>query len=341
MDRDKQNGRRDRSLANLEELGFGPDSILMNDPKLFLDSAFLAIVKLEFSQELGEECSEQALQQIGRHHGLCDAARTLSAESRADSDLGFSSPLAGPNLAMQFSSAPHASNDFVLRGSWPEAHEARARLARIGPSDAPACSLSAGYTAGWLAEIHNAEVEVVETACRTNGQPHCEFEARVKCLEATERATRSPAKVPEPPQPETQRAETPQSTFEPSPYGHIDPEDDAVHAWGPVMVLPFIDAEIAEATLRSLEKDSFTREIRAVVVDLRGQSLETSASRAGVERILKIIDRWRAQAIFAGVSPVNEAALRVLGAECLVSLEQLPEAIAMGFQIAEAQRHAV
>jgi len=41
MDRDKQNGRRDRSLANLEELGFGPDSILMNDPKLFLDSAFL------------------------------------------------------------------------------------------------------------------------------------------------------------------------------------------------------------------------------------------------------------------------------------------------------------
>ena len=107
------------------------------------------------------------------------------------------------------------------------------------------------------------------------------------------------------------------------------------------MVLPFIDAEIAEATLRSLEKDSFTREIRAVVVDLRGQSLAASSSRAGVERILKIIDRWRAQAIFAGVSPVNEAALRVLGAECLVSLEQLPEAIAMGFQIAEAQRHAV
>jgi len=31
----------------------------------------------------------------------------------------------------------------------------------------------------------------------------------------------------------------------------------------------------------------------------------------------------------------------MLGAECLVSLEQLPEAIAMGFQIAEAQRHAV
>ncbi|MCS5635912.1 MAG: hypothetical protein NZ990_05300, partial [Myxococcota bacterium] len=117
--------RRARNLACLEDLGFGPDSILMSDPKLFLDSAFLAIVTAEFDQELGENCSRQALREIGRHHGICDATRTLAAESLGELDRNSALPHSGPNLVIHFGTPPPDSQGRVLNGSWPEGHEAR------------------------------------------------------------------------------------------------------------------------------------------------------------------------------------------------------------------------
>jgi len=39
----------------LIELGFGPDTVLMNDPKLFVDSRFLASLLVELDDELDEE----------------------------------------------------------------------------------------------------------------------------------------------------------------------------------------------------------------------------------------------------------------------------------------------
>ena len=44
MQRTKESKRHLENRSRLEGLGFGSDSILMSDPKLFLDSAFLAIV---------------------------------------------------------------------------------------------------------------------------------------------------------------------------------------------------------------------------------------------------------------------------------------------------------
>lgn len=346
MQRAKESKRRLENRSRLEGLGFGPDSILMSDPKLFLDSAFLAIVTAEFQQELGDDCSRQALLEIGRHHGLCDAIRTLSGESTGDGDGGFPPPQIGPHLAMQFASPPGPGPEFILQGSWPECHEARARLARLTHSDGPSCFLSAGYTAGWLAEIYDAEVEVVETTCEASGSDTCRFEAHLTAAGAyrSEAPPSDPAKISAPP------VEIPVESFGPeiSDTGHdaefpspIDPEDDAVQVWGPVMVLPFSDPEVAETTLLELEMDSLSSEIGAVVIDLRGRTLETNREQVRLERILKVINRWRAQAVFAGVTDASEATLQRFDSGCGVGRKKLSEAIAVAFQIAEAQSHSV
>lgn len=231
-----------------------------------------------------------------------------------------------------------------MRGSWPECHEARARLSRLGGSDAPSCFLSAGYCAGWLAEIYDAEVEVVETACQAQGDDRCEFEARlsgvtVSAPAADSRGSAQNATLLDLPStfgPEISDSGTPNS-----PYPAIDPEDDAVHVWGPVMVLPFVDPDVSERTLMELADDPFTRDIKVVVIDLRGEPIDPRRGLVSIERIMKVIDRWHAQAIFAGVCPANEKLLQLFDSACVVRHRKLAEAIAMGFQVAEAQRHAV
>lgn len=336
--------RRARNLACLEDLGFGPDSILMSDPKLFLDSAFLAIVTAEFDQELGENCSRQALREIGRHHGICDATRTLAAESLGELDRNSARPRSGPNLVIQFGTPPPDSQGRVLNGSWPEGHEARARLSRLGASREPSCALSAGYSAGWLGEIHDTEVEIVETSCRASGDDRCRFEARLESVKAgrTEAEESAPNTLSTISTHQAIEGYCPEaSDLEGSPYTQIDPQDDAVHAWGPVMVLPFTDPGVAESTLHSLEQDSLIRDIRAVVIDLRGQPIDTEPALVGIERILKILERWPAQPIFAGVCEANEKMLQTFDSDCFVAHQKLPEAIATAFQIAEAQRHAL
>jgi len=346
MQRTKESKRHLENRSRLEGLGFGSDSILMSDPKLFLDSAFLAIVTAEFQQELGEDCSRQALQEIGRHHGLCDAIRTLSAASTGDGDAGFPPAQTGPHLAMQFASPPRPAQEFVLQGSWPECHEARARLSRLSHTEGPSCFLSAGYTAGWLAEIYDAEVEVVETACEASGGETCRFEARIMAAGTcrTETPRPSPEKDATPPMEfpiESFGPEITDSSHHPDSPSPLDPEEDAVQVWGPVMVLPFSDPEVAETTLLELEMDSLSSEIGAVVIDLRGRSLDTNSEQVRLERILKVIARWQAQAVFAGVSRATEATLQRFDSGCLIARKKLSEAIAVAFQIAEAQSHSV
>ena len=107
------------------------------------------------------------------------------------------------------------------------------------------------------------------------------------------------------------------------------------------MVLPFIDPRTAESTLLSLERDSLVGEIRAVVIDLRGQSIDDEASLVGIERVLKTLQRWSAQPVFSAVREADEKLLRAFDSVCFVAHKKLPEAVAAAFQIADAQRHAL
>ena len=136
----------------LTGLGFGPDTLLMNDPKLFLDGRFLASLLVELNEELDEETSALALFQIGLLHGLRDAARM----SRAHRDPAQSSPpfemAETTSLVMRWTSgvATDSAGRFSIQGIWPERHEAMARCSRLASPERPACAMSAGYTTGWL-----------------------------------------------------------------------------------------------------------------------------------------------------------------------------------------------
>ncbi|MBW1886589.1 MAG: hypothetical protein JRJ58_23895, partial [Deltaproteobacteria bacterium] len=75
----------------LTRLGFGPDTLLMNDPKLFVDGRFLASLLVELNHELGERQAALTLFQIGLLHGLRDAARLCRS---VETDAIDSSPTA-------------------------------------------------------------------------------------------------------------------------------------------------------------------------------------------------------------------------------------------------------
>ena len=55
-----------QQLEMLTSLGFGPDTVLMNDPKLFVDGRFLASLLVEIHDKLGPQKASLALFQIGQ-----------------------------------------------------------------------------------------------------------------------------------------------------------------------------------------------------------------------------------------------------------------------------------
>ena len=114
-------------LGLLTALGFGPDSLLMSEPKLFVDAPFLAALQVEFTEELGERDARAALFQIGMIHGLRDAIRIGTAPT---SDARTSAVC--PPLAMRFGIHRTEDGSLVMPGTWPDAYEAEARLAKLG-----------------------------------------------------------------------------------------------------------------------------------------------------------------------------------------------------------------
>ena len=150
-------------LGALEQLGFGPDAALMNEPKLLVDRRFLGALLLQFEQELGAADADAALFQIGLLHGFADTHRVMqstfpTASSAAEENRGAPAATATP-LAIRLgpSNGRRSGDGLALPGSWPECHEADSRLSRIGPATGPRCALSAGYTSGWLSGTFDAD----------------------------------------------------------------------------------------------------------------------------------------------------------------------------------------
>ena len=215
----------------------------------------------------------------------------------------------------------------------------------------PSCFLSAGYTSGWLSGTHGTDVIAVERTCAAAGAPQCTFDAheveswsvpeeipnglthttfeRFRLMATHAAPTTSVASADRSP---------PQDEFE---EGDFDPDEDAVHIWGPVMVLPFTNADEALATAELLGRDPGTCSVRVVVVDLRSQPLDSGFGAAGLEQLLATIESWGAETILTGVSPLAEAVVGDLEVAHLLTRKELPDAIASAFQIAEAQRHAL
>ena len=334
----------------LTTLGFGPESLLMNDPKLFVDGRFLASLLVEFRDELSPSDANLALFQIGLLHGLRDAARVCRDQTDEIAHTGREAADTTA-LVMQWTAGARtdARGAFSLRGCWPERHEAVARCSRLGAAEAPACWMSAGYTTGWLSGTLDRLLIAREIECAACGDEACRFEVQeagvwqerdepqVKWLmaevpfEAFRRAAND--------SPSERCDRTPAETM--ASEGHYDRFQPVVHIWGPVMVLPFTTVDEALGTIEMLGRDPGVSEIRAVVVDLLERPLDEGFGAAALEQILETIESWDAQSLITGVSPASEAAIASLEASHLVLRKDLTEAIATAFQIVDAQKHQV
>jgi hypothetical protein len=332
----------------LTALGFGPDTALMNDPKLFVDGRFLASLLVELRDELGEQDAHLALFQIGLYHGLRDAVRLCRQHDDAISDAGFEGrDTTAMVLRYRATNRAAKGGGPAFTGRWPERHEAVARCSRLGPAEHPACWLSAGYTSGWLSGTLDRTLIARELECGARGDACCRFEVRdaadwqgiddpqLQWLlgEVSVDAFRKLAA-----QPPIERSAQPPSP-EDLADGRFDRNQPVVHIWGPVMVLPFTTFDEALGTMDMLGRDPGISEIRAVVVDLRERPLDEGFGAAALEQVLESIESWDAQGLITGVSAESEAAMASLEASHLVLRKDLPEAIATAFQIADAQRH--
>jgi len=339
------------SLELLVRLGFGPDTVLMNDPKLFVDGRFLSSLLLELEEELGRADAALALFQIGLLHGLRDAARLCHRLDRADARRPLPPSAEATSLLMDWRHRDEEAGraeGVSIAGSWPERHEARARLARLGAPDRPSCWLSSGYTTGWLRGLLDEDLVVRETRCAARDGGVCRFEvgpraacesetastvqqlmARVPFDELHRLATSAPAEGPVQPPIRAQAAQV----------GELDRSQPVVHIWGPVMVLPFTTLDEALGTVEMLGRDPGIREIRAVVIDLREQPLDEGFGAAALEQILETVESWQAQSLITGIGPAAESAVASLEASHVLLRKDLSEAIATAFQIADAQRH--
>lgn len=328
-------------LAMLSGLGFGPDTLLMNDPKLFVDSRFFASLLVEFDENLSEPDARLALFSIGLLHGLRDAARIGRSQAEASAQT--------TPLVMRWSAGitTDASGQLSIEGVWPERHEAVARCSRLGRTALPSCWMSAGYTTGWLSGTLDRSLVVREIECAASGAERCRFEAR----ESADWEARGDGDV------EWILSQLPFEAFRKiangltiereasrpiaadAAAGGFDRSQAVVHIWGPVMVLPFTTLEEALGTVDMLSRDDDIGEIRVVVVDLRDRPLDEGFGAAALEQVLETIESWNAQSLITGVSPGSEAAIASLEASHLVLRKDLPEAIATAFQISDAQRH--
>ena len=335
-------------LGMLTELGFGPDTPLMNDPKLFMDGRFLASLLVELDDELSERDGILALFQIGLLHGFRDAARM--SRDHDDGPLSTSSQAAQTTpLVMHWTSGVRtdASGLFSIDGSWPERHEAVARCSRLGPVASPKCWMSAGYTSGWLCGTLDRSFVVREVECAATGAEACRFEARESAEWQSSDATDMHWILSQVPFEAFRKIANSLSIKRDPDFpggansteGGFDRSQAVVHIWGPVMVLPFTTLDEALGTVDMLGRDPGIEEIRAVVVDLRERPLDEGFDAAALEQILETIESWNAQSLITGISPASESAIASLEASHMVLRKDLSEAIATAFQISDAQRH--
>lgn len=339
-------------LGALSALGFGPEGPLMRESKLLLDVNFLGTLLAEFERELGPEAASATFFRIGVLLGLRDAQRALQGSFVALHAPPGALPAATAPLAMRLGSRASGCpvGSLEVAGSWPERLEAEARLSKLGTSPRPSCALSSGYTSGWLSGILETDVVAQEQSCAARGDESCSFLAcevegwqragdaeALRCAEQVDFPTfrALAARYFLPPAVEGESGACVRDA------GDFDAGAPVVHVWGPVMVLPFLGADIAMQTVDVLARDPSVEQVRVVVVDLRDAPVDDGFEGAALEQVLRRISGWGAEAILTGVSPLSEPLVADLEAEHLVVRKAVSEAIAAAFQIAEAQRFLV
>jgi hypothetical protein len=321
----------------VQALGFNPEAVLVRDPGVLLDPRFLAALRAELENDMGREEAAITLLQIGFLHGLRDAARVVGWAREGGPQAP---PLMAPSpLAIRFRTNPQARphGAIELHGCWPERNEAAAQLALSDSSTPGGCSLSAGYTSGWLSGILDANIVALETTCKAAGDDACRFLAREAEVWRAAQDSRSAAVLEALPFAAlrnlvAERAEPP------APASGLDSKEPVIHIWGPVMVVPYSSPDEALMAVDLIGRDPGAADVSVIVLDLTGVVIDEAFGAAALEQIVESIEGWGAEAIFAGVSPLSEGVVAGLERQPLVLHKDLHTAIAAAFQIAESQR---
>ncbi len=329
------------ALPILEALGLDPESSLEEIPRFLIDPCFLGSLHLELVEEVGEQQAGAALLQLGFVHGLYDAASVVREGIGSRSQATASGEPRATRLPMQLQ--PIAPGALELRGHWPQSQEARAIRDASDETAAPVCYASMGYTSGWASGIFGADMLCLEMQCTASGGRVCSFQTREAAAWRASGDARAIQLLDALPFDEFRNlvgrklaARQPAESDE-----HFDGSAPVIHVWGPVMVIPFSGVDEALRAVELIGRDPGARDVRVIVVDLTGAVIDEAYGAVALEQILSAIESWGAEPMLAGVSPLSEAVVASLEQDRLVIRKDLPDAIATGFQIAEALRSSV
>jgi hypothetical protein len=329
-------GHGQQLTQQLAELGLDLDSLLAREPRLLLNAEFLGSLHGELAERLGRDAAAATLLQLGFLHGLCDALAVLRT-GFAPLEPPAQSQVAATRLAIRLA-PPRGRAEWS--GTWPEALEPRALGAAA--HGGRVCHASAGYTSGWLSGILDADIVALEETCRATGHAECRFIAREADAWRAGGETRALAALDALAFPilrELAAAHLPEAETHESGERY-EPGSPVIHVWGPVMVLPFAGSDECLRSLELLGRDPGARAVRVVIVDLSGAVIDEGFGAASLEQVLDSVEGAGAEPILTGISPLSERAVADLEKTHLVIRKDLPEAIAIAFQIADAQRRA-
>ncbi|MCP3983807.1 MAG: hypothetical protein GY723_05430 [bacterium] len=330
----------------LAALGMDLHATLQEEPRFLLDARLLSALHQELFTQLGPMDARAALVQMGFLHGLRDALRVVQrgfgGSTACLSSAANAVPFSNALLPIRFSRPSAGGGGLLIQGIWPDRHEAVAVRAVLGARSKPACAVSAGFTSGWLSGIYDTDLLAYETSCRASDAEECSFQARDASQwsrsddPSVEEALLALPFAPLRDVVARHMAEYP----DPGAPGNdgFEPGAAVVHVWGPVMVIPFSGPEESLRALGLIGNDPGARDVRVVVIDLSGAIIDEGFGAAALEQILESIEGWGAEPILAGVSPLSEPVVAGLEASHLVVSKDLPEAIALGFQVAELQK---
>lgn len=323
-------------------LGIDPEAVLVRESGLLLGPHFMGALHAELQSDLGPVASALILMQIGFLHGLRDATQVMSESVEPGARAAVSS--VAP-LALCFRSNPAAKprGAIEMYGSWPEAHEAAARARALDPDHGRDCAISSGYTSGWLSGMLDADLLALETTCVTRGADACRFVAREADVWRASQHSRAVSALAALPFDELRAAVSLYAGNDADDPAHegIDPDEAAVHIWGPVMVIPYSSPEEAMLAVELIGRDPGAAAVSVIVIDLTGAVIDEAFGAAALERIVENIETWGAEAVFAGVSPLSEPVVADLARAPLLIEKDLNEAIVAAFRIAESQRRPV
>lgn len=322
-------------------LALEADPSLRGEPRLFTDPVLMASVHAELSERFGASRAAAALLQLGFLHGLRDATLLVRTELLRDSREELSTQPPQPRIALQF--APEAGDPRAgvrLTGHWPDQLEAEACSGALSPPPHPTCFVSAGYTSGWLSALFERDVVAVETHCGCLGHDVCRFDAREVEDWLAENHPGAALSLESLNFAGLRKSVSREFVQHPDDANHpgFDSSAAVVQIWGPVMIIPFSGGDDSVAAVELIRGDPAARDVSVVILDMNETILDPAFGALALERILEAIDRWGADLVLTGLSPLSEPVVADLQERHFLVHKDLPGAIAAAFQIAENQR---